>query len=975
MQDFSQQLTVFLLVTEHKKNFEKCIEALQNQTVKFTLDIISDVSPMSEAFNQMLVRCKTPYFVQCDEDMVLYPNAIETMMKDCYLMTGKTAQIYYKLHDFHLNKTIGAVKLYDTKINQQFPFSNVFCCELQQKNLLQDKGGYNIIEKEEILGLHSPCWEKDKIFAHYKNMGDRQRIHKCHDDILPRLYDLVRTDPSELNIYALLGMCYGLAETYNPAKERSFKSIDTTFATLAKQLAYNYLTPNYIQTDKQEDSSTVEFITFKQSNHPYIQAISAITSVEEATTFENLAQSQKPVLIWNGYHCLLSKSYDWQIKIKDLAKKQHRPVYIVERGALPDTIYIDKYGFLNESSSYNVEKWDISLTGEQLQIIDKYIEDFKNDSCSLEPQQSNRIDKKEFYNHLNLSNYKTIVFVPLQVKTDTTILKWADWVKSVDNFVKVIESIARNNSEYVFLIKNHPCEEEQYVPKLPNIKLVDSFHYKDCLAYSDIVVTINSGLGVQALFYDKPVILVGDAWYQSNFLNYKVLDKEELIYRLQNFKYPNKEKAKRFLYYLKFKFYSECIMEKLRINASKPTKLSSITFEHPNSTKRLTITKKKIAILLTTFLRDNLLYEACDSIKQYAHDDYMLLIADQGRASTVKTAYYEQLKKDISCEVYALPFDCGLSYARNFLVEKAKEYNLSYCLLFADSLRFIQNYDFESIIEFLNSNTNYGIVGFPAHQSPDNWRGSINLIPEQHFLIDIPKEPLINYKNITFLPVEQVSNLFLAKTNVLLENKWDNELKLMEFEDFFWRLKTNTSYKVFYTDYFYGLYTPQQHGLPEYNEYRRRANGIYMQLLEKKYNIARWMYKTPAYERYIKTNCLIPSMPVNFESILTKLTNSAIDFVLLKDSCLDGVYFHQPKVNTETLYLGVSKPETLNTVLLQLTEEEKKLIKITLEYSRKTKITEFCNVSCKVAFPVVSYLEATYHKSITELEKDIKKYE
>lgn len=55
--NIQDNLTVFVLTHDNEPNYTKCIEALNNQTIKFTLEIIANVHPMSAAFQEMLNRC------------------------------------------------------------------------------------------------------------------------------------------------------------------------------------------------------------------------------------------------------------------------------------------------------------------------------------------------------------------------------------------------------------------------------------------------------------------------------------------------------------------------------------------------------------------------------------------------------------------------------------------------------------------------------------------------------------------------------------------------------------------------------------------------------------------------------------------------------------------------------------------------------------------------------------------------------
>ena len=88
-------------------------------------------------------------------------------------------------------------------------------------------------------------------------------------------------------------------------------------------------------------------------------------------------------------------------------------------------------------------------------------------------------------------------------------------------------------------------------------------------------------------------------------------------------------------------------------------------------------------------------------------------------------------------------------------------------------------------------------------------------------------------------------NFFLAKTETLLRVKWDEDLKLCEHEDFFWRYK-QAGYKVYWTGDISGKYIDFKP--PEYVKMRTRMYTVFRKVLQKKYGIRGWViYKNKIY--------------------------------------------------------------------------------------------------------------------------------
>lgn len=243
----------------------------------------------------------------------------------------------------------------------------------------------------------------------------------------------------------------------------------------------------------------------------------------------------------------------------------------------------------------------------------------------------------------------------------------------------------------------------------------------------------------------------------------------------------------------------------------------------------------KIAILITTFLRDNLLYKTFQTIVDNLPKDCIILIADQGYSDSEKDITIDYYKSQVPLEYYKLPFDSGLSYGRNFLVQKASEMNIPYCLLMADSIHFLAPYNFNSIIQFLELEENRGMVGFDLENSKCPWEFLMEVTPKGIQFSHSNKDTY--FENIKFTQVDICRNIFLAKTKSLL-NLWDNEMKLAEHELAFLEYKKR-GYEVYWTDSikFKKINT---HNSDEYMTYRKRF-ADYRKLMQQKLSITGWV--------------------------------------------------------------------------------------------------------------------------------------
>lgn len=209
------ELTVFVISSGYNPNYQNCLDALSKQTIAFKLDIIKDYAPMSKAFQEMLSRCKTKYYVEVDEDMILQPNALEIMYDIIKQTNDKTSMVCFRLHDVHFDFFIYGVKIYKFDIFKKYPYDlSSMSCEVEQLERMK-KEQYTYLLKEDVLGQHSPLWTEDLIYDRYFNLMEKFKEFKYVwlESVPSKLYEKFKKDPSKINLYALLGAYTSITNT------------------------------------------------------------------------------------------------------------------------------------------------------------------------------------------------------------------------------------------------------------------------------------------------------------------------------------------------------------------------------------------------------------------------------------------------------------------------------------------------------------------------------------------------------------------------------------------------------------------------------------------------------------------------------------------------------------------------------------------------------------------------------------------
>lgn len=130
------------------------------------------------------------------------------------------------------------------------------------------------------------------------------------------------------------------------------------------------------------------------------------------------------------------------------------------------------------------------------------------------------------------------VFVPLQVPGDSQIRYFGDWIDSVESLVRAVQVASDHLPPgWRLVIKEHPSS------RVPLGHLVDPARHPRCVLdnvtdtfelvrRSRAVITINSSVGLQSFYFDKPVVVLGRAFFGFEPLVARPASQDELNARL-----------------------------------------------------------------------------------------------------------------------------------------------------------------------------------------------------------------------------------------------------------------------------------------------------------------------------------------------------------------------------------------------------------------------------------------------------------
>jgi GR25 family glycosyltransferase involved in LPS biosynthesis len=248
--DLSDYLTVFIIRCGQNPNYEDCLKSLLNQTVKFNLIEIKDIAPMSKAFQKMIDDCKTDYYIQVDEDMILYEDTIEKIYDRLIKTEENISTVAHMLNDVHLDFDIYGIKGYKHTILKKYPYNlEIISCEVEQMSRLQNDG-FETLMCPEVVGQHSPKWTEQLIYERYFDLMEKWKVFKYNwlDELPAKLMEIFKSDPSDINLFALMGAMTSISnESPLRNREKNFLIKDNNFErieNLVSKKEFKFITNN-----------------------------------------------------------------------------------------------------------------------------------------------------------------------------------------------------------------------------------------------------------------------------------------------------------------------------------------------------------------------------------------------------------------------------------------------------------------------------------------------------------------------------------------------------------------------------------------------------------------------------------------------------------------------------------------------------------------------------------------------------------
>lgn len=307
-----------------------------------------------------------------------------------------------------------------------------------------------------------------------------------------------------------------------------------------------------------------------------IEVLNGICTNEEACLILHYASKEiekivinnqiKKIVIWNGQQII-------GMAATMAAKNLNIKTIFLEISNLPNKIFSNSLGVnANSTISKNpellekhpeiddefhnkwIEKYEAykknpppqalkNKTETKLKIINNVLKLISIKKYINKPRYKNKIkarNKIQFNYEDSINKY---VFLPLQVSNDTQ-LKLHSKIDNIEAIKIAAKFATEKNLD--LLIKIHPAEKDKNeINKILNLKKEINFHISerntiDLINDSELIITINSTVGLEALIYKKNIICLGNAFYK----NFTQSDLKKYIhsYLIDNIDYFSNEK-------------------------------------------------------------------------------------------------------------------------------------------------------------------------------------------------------------------------------------------------------------------------------------------------------------------------------------------------------------------------------------------------------------------------------------------------
>jgi hypothetical protein len=357
-------------------------------------------------------------------------------------------------------------------------------------------------------------WHSKKNIALIKPLVEhltnscRFQCHVVTSDSTGKLILLQNSD----NAYAVneILLAYASEDSKSPSAEAIIKN-----HPLDLQLNWLYTPKDPVLVKHPDRKSTIGYYDWKHQ-----QLISAYRGFLQDVNADS-------VITWNG-SILVTGTLAESAKLLDI------PAFYMERGLLPGSLVIDPDGVNNDSSIAGAD-WQKHATSKpnfaEIEVLQSYCRQLGSSDASI-VKTGQKKDRRSVLKQLGLSPEKPVILLPLQIESDSNIQNNSPYFKSMEELIRSVTS-ALDGTGAQLVVKPHPEDQSrrdriEALCSATDVRCCWDLSLQSLLPVTDLVVVINSTVGLEALLQNKPVVTLGRSIYDRKGFTKDLDDKTSL---------------------------------------------------------------------------------------------------------------------------------------------------------------------------------------------------------------------------------------------------------------------------------------------------------------------------------------------------------------------------------------------------------------------------------------------------------------
>lgn len=261
-------------------------------------------------------------------------------------------------------------------------------------------------------------------------------------------------------------------------------------------------------------------------------------------------------LVFNPY----MKSHAEFLPLFELCRANAVRTIVVERGALPATIYYADDVSYNDPEFDGFAKTPADFTASELAEARAYMGQLRTGGRTLE--RNGAYDQTVAAVRERIPA-KGSVFLPLQLFDDMAVTRYVRGEQSYAGFVEAIARVAAEHPQLTFVVKPHPLSKQPFTSTAANVVcMVKGENVHALIDLCEATICYNSGVGLLTLIHGRPLVTIGNAFYNVPGTGGRAANLDEAVRRFAaGLEAPRLATVECLVAWLLFRKYSTFIAE------------------------------------------------------------------------------------------------------------------------------------------------------------------------------------------------------------------------------------------------------------------------------------------------------------------------------------------------------------------------------------------------------------------------------